>query len=200
MFCNIGLQATTTEIPSYMICQSYWKMYHWQAEHKCGAFMMVLRHILAELCEMFSVTPNMTDGNVKQDLLHGLHARQIWILWRQLKTIVYAAPVDSKQALQHRTVDGCQTIRNFQWMRCYIMRCVEAFIESHGGHFEHLYKCTLSSIAHKRNISGYMFTRTFLLVLVMEFALNVCPYPPVTPCICTDRENLKNKTLLSLLV
>jgi hypothetical protein len=31
MFCLIDLQATTTEISSYMICQSYWKMYRWQS-------------------------------------------------------------------------------------------------------------------------------------------------------------------------
>jgi hypothetical protein len=42
---------------------------------------MVLRHILGLLWEMFSVTPIMTDGQVEEDPLHGLHARQIWILW-----------------------------------------------------------------------------------------------------------------------
>jgi hypothetical protein len=43
--------------------------------------MMVLRHILAALCEMFSVTRNMTGVEVEVDPLHGPHARQIWILW-----------------------------------------------------------------------------------------------------------------------
>jgi hypothetical protein len=56
MFCHIGLQATTTEISSFMICQSYWKMYHWQSEYECGTCMMVLLHILAVLCELFSVS------------------------------------------------------------------------------------------------------------------------------------------------
>jgi hypothetical protein len=28
------------------------------------------------------------------------------------KTLVYAAPVDNEEALHHRTVDACQTIRN----------------------------------------------------------------------------------------
>jgi hypothetical protein len=55
-FVNNGLQATITEISSYMICQSYWKMYHWQSEPECGTCMMVLRHILAALCEMFSIS------------------------------------------------------------------------------------------------------------------------------------------------
>jgi hypothetical protein len=77
MFCHIGLQATATEIFFYMICQSYWKMYHWQSEYECGTWMMVLRHILAVMCEMFSITPIMTDGWVKEDPLHSLHARQI---------------------------------------------------------------------------------------------------------------------------
>jgi hypothetical protein len=43
-----------------MIWQSYWKLYHWQTEHNSGAIVMVLRHILAELCEMFSVTLMVT--------------------------------------------------------------------------------------------------------------------------------------------
>jgi hypothetical protein len=60
MSCHIGLQATTTEISSYMIYQSYWKMYPWQSEHECDMCMVVLWHILAVLCEMFSVTPIMS--------------------------------------------------------------------------------------------------------------------------------------------
>jgi hypothetical protein len=51
MFRYIGLQATTTT-PSYMICQSYWKLYHWQAEHERGTCML----------ELFSVTHIMPDG------------------------------------------------------------------------------------------------------------------------------------------
>jgi hypothetical protein len=61
MFDHIGLQATTAGISSYMICQSYWKIYHWQSEHKCGTCMIVLRHILVVPWEMFSITPIMTD-------------------------------------------------------------------------------------------------------------------------------------------
>jgi hypothetical protein len=45
-FRHIGLQATTAKISSYMVCYSYWKMYHWQSEHECGTCMMVLQHIL----------------------------------------------------------------------------------------------------------------------------------------------------------
>jgi hypothetical protein len=63
-------------------------------------------------------------------------------LWGHLKTLVYAAPVDNEEALHRRIVDACQTIPNcpsiFERMRRSMMRRVEACIESHGGHFEHL--------------------------------------------------------------
>jgi hypothetical protein len=74
MFYHIGLQATTTEISSHTISQSHWKMYQFQSEHEYDTCMMVIRHILAVLCEMFSVTPIMTEGWVEEDPLHGLHA------------------------------------------------------------------------------------------------------------------------------
>jgi hypothetical protein len=34
-------------------------------------------------------------------------------LWGHLKTLVYAAPVDNEEALNHRIVDACQIIRNY---------------------------------------------------------------------------------------
>jgi hypothetical protein len=63
-------------------------------------------------------------------------------LWEHLTSPVYAAPVDNQEALHHLIVDVCQTIRNypgiFERMRPSMMRCVEACIESRGGHFEHI--------------------------------------------------------------
>jgi hypothetical protein len=45
-----------------------------------------------------------------------------------LKAVVYAAPVDNKEALHHPIVDACQTIRTypsiFEWMRRSMMRSV----------------------------------------------------------------------------
>jgi hypothetical protein len=64
------------------------------------------------------------------------------LLLEQLKPLVYAAPVDNEEALYHRIVDACQTMRNFpgifEQMRRSMMRRVEACVESRGGHFEHL--------------------------------------------------------------
>jgi hypothetical protein len=47
-----------------------------------------------------------------------------------------------------------------------MMRRVEACIESHGGHLEHLFTCALSAIALKLNVSGHTFIWTFFPVLV----------------------------------
>jgi hypothetical protein len=63
-----------------MICERYRKMYHRQLEHECGSCMMVLRHVLAVLCEMLSVTSLITDGQVEEASLHVLHALQILVL------------------------------------------------------------------------------------------------------------------------
>jgi hypothetical protein len=62
-------------------------------------------------------------------------------LWGHLKPVVYAAPVAQEEALHHRIVDTCHTIRNYpgiiQWMRRPIMRRVEGWIDSYEEHFEH---------------------------------------------------------------
>jgi hypothetical protein len=145
MFCYIGLQATTTKISSYMVCQCYWKMYHWQSQHDCCACMMVLRHILAVLCEMFLITTIKTDGWAGE---HPVHVFTLvyfvssgFLLWVQLKTLVCAAPVDKAKALHHRIVDACQTTRNYpgiyERLRLSMMRRIEGCIKPHG-HFEHL--------------------------------------------------------------
>jgi hypothetical protein len=46
------------------------------------------------------------------------------------KTLVYAAPVDNEEALHHRVVDACQTVRNysdiFERMPRSMMTLVEA--------------------------------------------------------------------------
>jgi hypothetical protein len=51
-------------------------------------------------------------------------------LWGHLATLVYAAPVDNEEALRHRILGACQTIRNcpgiFERMRLSMLRRVEA--------------------------------------------------------------------------
>jgi hypothetical protein len=106
MFCHIGLQATTC-----MICQSYWKIYHWQSEHECGTCMMVLRAV------------RDVHSNTCHNRWTGRGGPTAWpphsmpelnpmdfYLRRHLNTPAYSASVDSEEALHHGIVDACQTI------------------------------------------------------------------------------------------
>jgi hypothetical protein len=87
--------------------------------------MMVLRHILAALCEMFSVTYEyiMTDGYVEQDTTWpprspDFNPLEVY-LRGHLKALVYAAHVDNEEAL-HRIVDACHTTHNYSGV-CELM-------------------------------------------------------------------------------
>jgi hypothetical protein len=55
-----------------------------------------------------------------------------------LKPVVYAGLVENEEALHHRIVDACETIRNFERTRRFMMRRVKGYTESHAGHSEHL--------------------------------------------------------------
>jgi hypothetical protein len=83
---------------------------------------------------------------------------------------VYAASVDNEEALHHRIVDACQTIRNypgiFEPMLRSMMRPGEACTESHEDILSLHIECTLSAIAQKLNVSGHMVIWTFFLVSV----------------------------------
>jgi hypothetical protein len=58
------------------------------------------------------------------------------------KNPVYAAPVDNEEAFNHRIVDTCHDYPKlrgtFERMWKSMIIDVEACIEFHGGHFEHL--------------------------------------------------------------
>jgi hypothetical protein len=56
MFCHIVLQATTDKMSSYVVCKSYWKMYHWQSDHECGTHMMELWHVCHALQDVLNNT------------------------------------------------------------------------------------------------------------------------------------------------
>jgi hypothetical protein len=79
---------------------------------------------------------------------------------RSTITHVPAALAGNEEALFHRTVDTCQTVCNypgiFEWLQRSVTRRVEACTESLGGKFVHSYKCSLSDIIHKVNVSGFM--------------------------------------------
>jgi hypothetical protein len=106
-------------------------------------FMIVLSHILAVVCEMFSETTVMTDGQIGEDQLRDPRFESSGFLpVGTPKTTVCAAPVGSEEALHRGIDDFCQTIRNypgiFERMRWLMMRRVEACVQSRGRHFEHV--------------------------------------------------------------
>jgi hypothetical protein len=55
---------------------------------------------------------------------------------------------------------------NFEWTWQSMMRRVEAYIESHGGHFDHLLQMYSFSYNSQTNVFRHMLIRTFFLVLV----------------------------------
>jgi hypothetical protein len=108
MFYYIGLQ-TTTEISSYMICQSCWNIYHWQSEHE---------HIHDGAHAHFSRAVRDVINNIYHARWTGRGGPTAWppclnlYLWGHLQTLVYAARTDNVGAPHYRLVDACQTIRN----------------------------------------------------------------------------------------
>jgi hypothetical protein len=97
-------------------------------------------------------------------------------LWGHVKTIVYTSPVDNEEALHHRIVDACQTIRNyssiFEWMQQSMMRRVEACTEHHGRHFEHLLE--MYSLSHNSQIK-YFWTYVGMDIFSCFGMCNSCP-------------------------
>ena len=73
-----------------MVFHDCWKMCLWQ--YKCDLCTTRHRHILADLCEIYSIIPNMTNGRVQQDQLHcsifALHQSFRFYLRRLLKIFV----------------------------------------------------------------------------------------------------------------
>jgi hypothetical protein len=84
-------------------------MCHWHQSANVNTFVVVLRHILAVLCKMFSVIRIMTDGGPTAwpPRSPDLNPLDIY-LWGHLKALVYAAPVDNEETLHHYIVDACR--------------------------------------------------------------------------------------------
>jgi hypothetical protein len=99
MFCHIGLQATTTdfEISSYMICQSYWKLYHWQSEHECGICIQWCSGTLQPRCARCSQSPLSWPMNSQRSIPawppRSPHLYPVvFYMCGHVEALVYAAP------------------------------------------------------------------------------------------------------------
>jgi hypothetical protein len=110
----------------------------------CGTCMLVLQHILAALCEMFSITHMYHNrwidkaGPTVSPPLPDLNPLNFY-LWGTPKN-----PSACSSCWQRRGTSlshcGClsdypQIIQHL-WMQQSMKRCVEACTDSHGGHFE----------------------------------------------------------------
>jgi hypothetical protein len=189
MFCSISLQATTTKISSYMICQSYWKMYHWQSEHECGTWPMVLQH--------FSCAVQHVPNNTYYDWWIGIGGPTAWpsrlpdlnprnlYLWEHLNTLVYAAQME-----RHFTIALWMPVRpsastpvslNGCGSPCWdVSRPTLNLMEDILSTF---YKCTLSAMIHKLNVSRQVLVWIFFLVLLCWTHAQSCLHLSVTSCI-----------------
>jgi hypothetical protein len=103
---------------------------------------VVLWHIEAVLCDVFSMTALLTDGGPTAWPPRSPDFNPLDVyLWDHLNTANYAASFNKLQTLHHRIVDTYKTVRScldmYERMRRFIMRWVEACIMSHGAHFEH---------------------------------------------------------------
>jgi hypothetical protein len=116
---------------------------------------------LAMVCEMFSITPFMTDWYVEKEPLHGIYSLHIqpfvhFYLWRHLKPTVYVVPVNEEAALYPCFVDACQTVSfATTWNRCYVLNLMEFILSIY-------YKFTFSYNS-QNNVSGHMLLQVFFL-------------------------------------
>jgi hypothetical protein len=97
-------------------------------------------------------------------------------LWEHLKATACGVPVDNEEALHHRIVDACQTVRNspgiFERMRRSMVRRVEVCTDLQEMLIIYYYKCDLSAITHKLNVSWHTMIR---IVFSCCGAWNSCP-------------------------
>jgi hypothetical protein len=158
----------------------------------------MFRHILAVLCEMFSITRIMTDGYVEEDPLHGLHARLTWILciftyentWKPFCTQLLLT------TKRHFTIS--------LWMPVRLSAIAPAFLYGCGGPWWDVsrlalnlmedilntyYTCTLSGTTHKLNVSGHMLIWIFSFSWYVELVLKICLHLSVTPYIYSYIQN-----------
>jgi hypothetical protein len=117
MFCHIGLQTTTTEIFSYMICQSLgdaplavrarmWYMHDGALAHFSRAVRDVANNTYHD---RWVCSGGPTAWPLRSPDLNPLDL----YLCGHLNPLVHVAPVDNEEVPHHRIVDACQTIHNF---------------------------------------------------------------------------------------
>jgi hypothetical protein len=98
----------------------------------------MFENILTVLCEMFSITPIMTDGlgrvgpTAWSPCSPDLNPLDFY-LWGHLKSLMYESSVNNEEMFHHHIVDACWAICNYpgivKWMWWSVLRCVLNFVE-----------------------------------------------------------------------
>jgi hypothetical protein len=168
------------DLPKYMAVRArIWYMHDGVPAY----FSRAVQYVLSNTCH--------DDGQVQEDTLHVLHARQKWILWNftcggHLKTLVSA---DLLTMRRHFTIAFCMPVRLPATAPTSLHGCgcpwwdvsrraltlMEDILNSH-------FKRTFSAITHKWNVSGHMLTWAFFL-FIWNSAPKICPNLSATSCI-----------------
>jgi hypothetical protein len=120
------LTGTTADIFSYIICQSCWKMYPWQSEHECGTCKIVLCRTVRDVLKNTYYDRRESRGGISAWPPHSPDFNHLdFYLWEHLKTLVYAAPVNSEQSLNHHIVDASHTIRSYPGISDRMQRSIQ---------------------------------------------------------------------------
>jgi hypothetical protein len=138
------------------------------------------------LYEMFLITPTKADRWIDRGgstawppCPSDLNPLDFY-LWGHLKILVYAAPVDNKEAAHHHILDAYQTICSYpsilERIQCSIMRRVEVCIVSYRGYFEPQIKCS----------QMYVYKDIFFSFRYVEPVPKVCLLVSVTTCMVSD--------------
>jgi hypothetical protein len=110
--------------------------------------------------------------------------------WGHLKTLGCAALVDNVTTKRHFTIALWMSVRLSATTSASLNGCDGPWwdvsrraLNLMGDILSTYYKCILSAITHKLNVSGHMLICTFFLVLVCGTRAKICPHLSVTPCV-----------------
>jgi hypothetical protein len=126
---------------------------------------MMLRHISDVLCEVFSITPVMTDGQVDDDPLYSLYARKVSIIR------IFTCGHEGIPLCMQLLLTSKKHFSVALWMPVSLI-CIYPNIFERTWRSMTSSKCILSAIIHKLNFLGHMLIWTYHFLFSMW---NPCP-------------------------
>jgi hypothetical protein len=130
------------------------------------------------LCDVFSITPIVTHGQAEEESLHGLQAPLDFYLWGHQNPLCMQLLLTMKR--HHGCLSDYLQVPQYLWMNVAVM-CTDLMEDILGTY----YKCALSAITHKLNVSAHMLLWKLFLVLVCGNRAQSFPRLLVTHCMFT---------------